>query len=52
MSKIGTAYLAATQDDMSSLDLIPEIAAINRMLEGIELPTLSDVEGFEDDCSE
>lgn len=54
MSKIGTAYLSATSDDMNSIEaIVPELKLINDVLErGLDLPQVDMPEGFSGECND
>ena len=54
MSKIGTAYASATNDDMGSdsLEVIKEIKIINDFIESSGWGEVDLPEGFGGDCAE
>jgi len=56
MGKLKQVVMTVTEDDMgqpeADLSFLKEIKQINDMLEGLDFPTVPEVEGFAGECNE
>jgi hypothetical protein len=56
MGKLKQVVMTVTEDDMgqpeADLSFIKDLEFVNDMLEGLDLPTIIEVEGFAGECNE